>query len=179
MMLTEGNQNIHGGCAGLASSSPFAQQEGPSSVTLGLASPPVSTNSAGTAVAAQLNSTGSQSSSPLACGSSAETQYSAPAHQQQQQQGFASMMQGSGSKRFAASRYTQDREWLYRLITFPSYFTPCPSCCGGARTPKREQLMTQFDTEYPYRVYCSHCPECKDRTNSGCLLQVRRSAFKD
>jgi hypothetical protein len=85
----------------------------------------------------------------------------------------------SSSKRFNAARYIQDKEWLYRLITFPSYFTPCPSCCGGARTPKREQLMTQFDTEYPYRVYCSHCPECKDRAGSGCLLQVRRSAFKD
>lgn len=89
------------------------------------------------------------------------------------------MMAAPSSKRFQSSRYIQDKEWLYRLITFPSYFTPCPGCTGGARTPKREQLMTQFDTEYPYRVYCSHCPECKDRINSGCLLQVRRSAFKD
>lgn len=67
--------------------------------------------------------------------------------------------------------------WLYRLVTFPSYFTPCVYCCGGSRTPKREQLMTQFDTQYPFKVYCSHCPGCKDR--SATLLQVRRSAFKD
>ncbi|KAF6266616.1 hypothetical protein COO60DRAFT_6155 [Scenedesmus sp. NREL 46B-D3] len=63
-------------------------------------------------------------------------------------------------------------------VTFPAYFTPCVSCCGGSRAPKREQLMTLFDTACPYQVYCSHCPEVKDR-NDGSLLQVRRSAFKD
>lgn len=147
---------------------------------------PVSSHSAGTA-ATGCGGAPSCSSSPHAGsgGSCAETAYP--------RGGFASMMAAAGSspaasagtapssssKRFNAARYIQDKEWLYRLITFPSYFTPCPSCCGGARTPKREQLVTQFDTEYPYRVYCSHCPECKDRAGSGCLLQVRRSAFKD
>lgn len=165
MMFSHAQHSSDAGCASLAS--PFQCP----SVS------PVSSNSAGTAVGAP-SCTVSQSSSPHAAGSCAETAYSGHASQPQQQ-GYASMMAGSGSKRFNASRYIQDKEWLYRLITFPSYFTPCPSCCGGARTPKREQLMTQFDTEYPYRVYCSHCPECKDRVNSGCLLQVRRSAFKD
>ncbi|GBF96302.1 hypothetical protein Rsub_09097 [Raphidocelis subcapitata] len=69
------------------------------------------------------------------------------------------------------------REWLYRLVMFPSYFTPCHGCCGGNRTPKREQLLTLFDTQSPCRVYCSHCPE--QRTRGPWLLQVRRSAFKD
>jgi hypothetical protein len=71
------------------------------------------------------------------------------------------------------------REWLYRLVTFPSYFTPCPACCANARAPKREQLLTQFDTSYPFNVYCSTCPACKERAHAGVLLQVRRSAFKD
>lgn len=62
------------------------------------------------------------------------------------------------------------KEWLYRLVTFPAYFTPCPACCGVNRTPKREQLVTHFDTDYPTRVYCSHCPEHKTRTPA--LLQV-------
>jgi hypothetical protein len=78
----------------------------------------------------------------------------------------------------AAAQFGGSREWLYRLVTFPSYFTPCVSCCGGSRAPKREQLMTLFDTACPYQVYCSHCPEVKSRTD-GSLLQVRRSAFKD
>ena len=69
------------------------------------------------------------------------------------------------------------REWMYHLVTFPSYFTPCTHCCGGNRTPKREQLITHFDMDEPGRVYCSHCPEHKTRSLS--LLQVRRSAFKD
>lgn len=95
------------------------------------------------------------------------------AFQHQQQMGVASMLPGSGT-----ASYCTSREWLYRLVTFPSYFTPCVSCCGGSRAPKREQLMTQFDTMYPYKVYCSHCPEVRTRTD-GSLLQVRRSAFKD
>ncbi|KIY92841.1 hypothetical protein MNEG_15121 [Monoraphidium neglectum] len=69
------------------------------------------------------------------------------------------------------------REWLYRLVMFPLYFTPCPGCCVTNRTPKREQLLTLFDTQCPMRVLCSHCPEHKDRL--PWLLQVRRSAFKD
>lgn len=78
-----------------------------------------------------------------------------------------------------ASSPAGGREWLYRLIMFPAYFTPCPACCGGARAPKREQLLTQFDTAAPHRVYCSTCPGYKERAGSGGLLQVRRSAFKD
>lgn len=160
----------------MGSSTPFQRQQQchPASAS------PVSSTSAGTALHGAPSCTGShQSGSPLeGLGSCAETSYCAPSSQQQQ--GYAGMLPGGAApKRFNASRYIQDKEWLYRLITFPSYFTPCGSCCGSARTPKREQLMTQFDTEYPYRVYCSHCPECKDRVNSGCLLQVRRSAFKD
>lgn len=69
------------------------------------------------------------------------------------------------------------REWLYRLVTFPSYFTPCLACCGVNKTPKREQLITHFDTDFPTKVYCSHCPE--NKTRAAALLQVRRSAFKD
>lgn len=69
------------------------------------------------------------------------------------------------------------REWLYRMVMFPSFFTPCHGCCMGNKTPKREQLLTHFDTQCPTRVYCSHCPEQKMR--SPWLLQVRRSAFKD
>ncbi|WIA09090.1 hypothetical protein OEZ85_008503 [Tetradesmus obliquus] len=78
----------------------------------------------------------------------------------------------------AAGHFAGGREWLYRLVTFPAYFTPCVGCCGGSRAPKREQLMTLFDTCSPYQVYCSHCPEVKGRPE-GTLLQVRRSAFKD
>ncbi len=68
-----------------------------------------------------------------------------------------------------------DREWLYRLVTFPSYFTPCPSCCGTNKAPKREQLVTHFDTAAPYEVYCSHCPEHK--THATTLLQVRQRSM--
>eukprot|EP00775_Hariotina_reticulata_P013669 gene13669-13791_t len=78
----------------------------------------------------------------------------------------------------AVGGFSPSREWLYKLVTFPAYFTPCANCTSGCRTPKREQLMTLFDVQAPYRVYCSHCPECKVR-NSSMLLQVRRSAFKD
>ena len=63
------------------------------------------------------------------------------------------------------------REWLYRLVMFPAYFTPCHGCCAGNRTPKREQLLTLFDTQAPGSVYCSHCPEFK--TRNPYLLQVR------
>jgi hypothetical protein len=45
-----------------------------------------------------------------------------------------------------------EREWMYHLVTFPSYFTPCGNCCSGTRTPKREQLITHFDTFSPYQV---------------------------
>jgi hypothetical protein len=90
----------------------------------------------------------------------------------EQQQDMGIMMAAVGG-------YSTNREWLYRLFTFPAYFTPCVSCCGGSRAPKREQLMTLFDTLSPYQVYCSHCPEVKKRGNDGTLLQVRRSAFKD
>jgi hypothetical protein len=76
----------------------------------------------------------------------------------------------------AASSYCPSREWLYRLVTFPAYFTPCVNCCSGCRTPKREQLMTLFDTKFPHKVFCSHCPECLGSTS---LLQVRRASFKD
>jgi hypothetical protein len=74
--------------------------------------------------------------------------------------------------------YCPSREWLYRLVTFPAYFTPCINCCNGCRTPKREQLMTLFDTKFPHKVFCSHCPE--SQINGGTsLLQVRRASFKD
>lgn len=63
------------------------------------------------------------------------------------------------------------REWLYRLVMFPSYFTPCHNCTMGNRTPKREQLLTLFDTQCPAHVYCSHCPEFK--ACGAWLLQVR------
>jgi len=54
---------------------------------------------------------------------------------------------------------------------FPSYFTPCHTCCMGNRTPKREQLLTLFDTRSPKGdIYCSHCPEFK--TRGQYLLQV-------
>eukprot|EP00775_Hariotina_reticulata_P001597 gene1597-1937_t len=74
--------------------------------------------------------------------------------------------------------YCASQEWLYRLVTFPAYFTPCRTCCTGSRTPKREQLMTHFEIQAPYRVYCSHCPEYTARGGAG-LLQVRRSSFKN
>ncbi|KAI8476398.1 MAG: hypothetical protein J3K34DRAFT_455740 [Monoraphidium minutum] len=94
--------------------------------------------------------------------------------------GAASPVAG-GAAAAAAAAATSDRlyarEWLYRLVMFPSYFTPCHGCCMGNRTPKREQLLTHFDTQCPLRVYCSHCPEYKHRL--PWLLQVRRSAFKD
>jgi hypothetical protein len=78
----------------------------------------------------------------------------------------------------AAGSYCPSREWLYRLVTFPAYFTPCVNCCNGCRTPKREQLMTLFDTKFPHKVFCSHCPECQISGTAG-LLQVRRASFKD
>jgi hypothetical protein len=71
----------------------------------------------------------------------------------------------------ASSGRAYSREWLYRLVMFPSYFTPCHGCCNGNKTPKREQLLTLFDTGCPSRVYCSHCPEHKAR--GPWLLQVR------
>lgn len=70
----------------------------------------------------------------------------------------------------ATSDRAYAREWLYRLVMFPSYFTPCHGCCMGNRTPKREQLLTHFDTQCPSRIYCSHCPEYKHRL--PWLLQV-------
>jgi hypothetical protein len=97
--------------------------------------------------------------------------------QQQQQQGVASMMAGHTAAAVAGS-YCASREWLYRLVTFPAYFTPCIHCCSGCRTPKREQLMTLFDTKFPHKVFCSHCPE--SQVNGGAaFLQVRRASFKD
>jgi hypothetical protein len=98
----------------------------------------------------------------------------------QQQQGVATMMAGHGHAAAAAvaGSYCPSREWLYRLVTFPAYFTPCINCCSGCRTPKREQLMTLFDTKFPHKVFCSHCPE--SQVNGGAsLLQVRRASFKD
>lgn len=82
----------------------------------------------------------------------------------------------------AMGGYDIKREWLYRLVTFPHYFTPCTSCCGGSHTPKREQLMTLFDTRAPHRVFCCHCPSPKGSTGhfsashgrDGALLQVWR-----
>jgi uncharacterized membrane protein YgcG len=67
------------------------------------------------------------------------------------------------------------REWMYRLVMFPSYFTPCHGCCMGNKTPKREQLLTLFDTGRPSRVYCSHCPDQKGR--GPWLLQVRAAPW--
>jgi len=75
----------------------------------------------------------------------------------------------------ACSERAFDREWLYRLVMFPSYFTPCYGCCMGNKTPKREQLLTHFDTGCPTRVYCSHCPDHKAR--NPWLLQVRAAAL--
>ncbi|GBF94086.1 hypothetical protein Rsub_07354 [Raphidocelis subcapitata] len=77
----------------------------------------------------------------------------------------------------ATSGRAYARQWLYSLVMFPSYFTPCHGCTLGNRTPKREQLLTLFDTQSAGSVYCSHCPEFK--TRGPWLLQVRRSAFKD
>jgi hypothetical protein len=79
-----------------------------------------------------------------------------------------------------AGGYEAKREWLYRLVTFPHYFTPCVSCCSGSNTPKREQLMTLFDTRHPHQVFCCHCPTPKGSTGhfsashgrDGALLQV-------
>jgi hypothetical protein len=80
----------------------------------------------------------------------------------------------------AMGGYDVKREWLYRLVTFPHYFTPCTTCCCGSHTPKREQLMTLFDTRAPHRVFCCHCPSPKGSTGhfsashgrDGALLQV-------
>ncbi len=103
----------------------------------------------------------------------------------------ASGLPSSGSRDAAAisSGYIPAREWLYRLVTFPSYFTPCRPCTVGCRTPRREQLLTLFDMR-SFRVHCAHCTEARlpgcpgsDGTARGSgfgpLLQVRRSAFKD
>jgi hypothetical protein len=61
--------------------------------------------------------------------------------------------------------------WLYHLVTFPGYFTPCPSCCGATNVaPKREQLLTLFDLE-ARRVFCSHCPQHLHRGHP--IIQVR------
>lgn len=141
-------------------------------------SPPASSCSTGTAA----------SDGPAALSPSKSGETSCHSSQETQQAGISSMLQSShassqhtirvqSSPHPPAGGYTSNRDWLYRLVTFPSYFTPCTSCCGGSRTPKREQLMTQFDTQFPYSVYCSHCPD--SRTRSSTLLQVRRSAFKD
>lgn len=81
---------------------------------------------------------------------------------------------------FPAGGFDAKREWLYRLVTFPHYFTPCVTCCSGSSTPKREQLMTLFDTRAPHRVFCCHCPTPKGSTGhfsashgrDGALLQV-------
>lgn len=80
----------------------------------------------------------------------------------------------------AGAGFDPKREWLYRLVTFPHYFTPCVTCCSGSSTPKREQLMTLFDTRAPHRVFCCHCPTPKGSTGhfsashgrDGALLQV-------
>lgn len=88
------------------------------------------------------------------------------------------MMVGNGAAAGGAASYCPSKEWLYRLVTFPAYFTPCQNCCTGCRTPKREQLMTLFDTKFPHKVFCSHCPECQIQGGSS-LLQVRRASFKD
>jgi hypothetical protein len=78
--------------------------------------------------------------------------------------------------------YDASRAWLYRLVTYPHYFTPCPSCCATAGVPKREQLLTLFDTRPPHHaVYCCHCPSPKGTPGhysasygrDGALLQVR------
>lgn len=139
-------------------------------------SPPVSSCSTGTAASA-----GSCAASPSSSG-----EITSETRQQQTNVGgmvalLSSTTQHTASEQTCpqslSSDETSSREWLYRLVTFPSYFTPCISCTGGSRAPKREQLMTQFDTQYPYNVFCSHCPECKTRSTT--LLQVRRSAFKD
>eukprot|EP00878_Enallax_costatus_P025241 GHUV01026999.1.p1 GENE.GHUV01026999.1~~GHUV01026999.1.p1 ORF type:complete len:283 (-),score=73.98 GHUV01026999.1:402-1250(-) len=142
-------------------------------------SPPTSSCSTGTVASDGSAPLSPSQSGEITCHSSSETQ----------QTGVSSRPSGSSpaTLQHAArvepgphpfvSGHSSSHEWLYRLVTFPSYFTPCTHCCGGSRTPKREQLMTQFDTQYPYSVYCSHCPDCK--TRSSTLLQVRRSAFKD
>eukprot|EP00879_Flechtneria_rotunda_P000308 GHRR01000399.1.p1 GENE.GHRR01000399.1~~GHRR01000399.1.p1 ORF type:complete len:548 (+),score=194.84 GHRR01000399.1:295-1938(+) len=153
--------------------SPFAMDaSAPTNVPSGSCSPPASSCSTGTV-------TGSASSSPAADSSGMA-----------QPLGVASMMGRSSPVSAppavsaansaavgAQGSYCPGKEWLYRLVTFPAYFTPCLSCCNGNRTPKREQLMTLFDTKYPYKVYCSHCPECQ--VQGASLLQVRRASFKD
>lgn len=126
----------------------------------GAVSPPASCCSTGTAVG-------------TACRNSPATSSDVTNRHQQPRMGVASIVPGSSS-----GGYKQSREWLYKLVTFPAYFTPCITCCSGSRTPKREQLMTLFDTRYPYKVYCSHCPECQVQGIAS-LLQVRRASFKD
>eukprot|EP00878_Enallax_costatus_P001252 GHUV01001396.1.p1 GENE.GHUV01001396.1~~GHUV01001396.1.p1 ORF type:complete len:538 (+),score=186.29 GHUV01001396.1:251-1864(+) len=133
----------------------------PQQLSAGSISPPASSCSTGTA----LGSVPSRSSP--ATSSDITTRH------QQPRMGVASMAPGSSSV-----GYNHSREWLYKLVTFPAYFTPCITCCSGSRTPKREQLMTLFDTKYPHKVYCSHCPECQVQGVSS-LLQVRRASFKD
>lgn len=93
----------------------------------------------------------------------------------------AGHMYGQHGQHSNQGGYDPKREWLYRLVTFPHYFTPCVSCCNGSNTPKREQLMTLFDTRAPHRVFCCHCPTPKGSTGhfsashgrDGALLQVR------
>jgi hypothetical protein len=71
----------------------------------------------------------------------------------------------------AVGGFSPSREWLYKLVTFPAYFTPCSSCTSGCRTPKREQLMTLFDVQAPYRVrmLCAVC--CRGRYSS-CVVSM-------
>ncbi|WIA29514.1 hypothetical protein OEZ86_012015 [Tetradesmus obliquus] len=181
--------NVLAGPCGLVPAAATAQQGmSPFALEAGSISPPASSCSTSTALGAVSGSrsTGAtpatSHSDGIAAGQLHQHQHHANCNhqrpqQQQQQQGVASMMAGhTAAGHAAAASFCPSREWLYRLVTFPAYFTPCVNCTSGCRTPKREQLMTLFDTKFPYKVFCSHCPECM---GSASLLQVRRASFKD
>lgn len=134
----------------------------------GNVSPPASSCSTGTAIGSAPSRNSPASSSDVVT-----------RHHHQSCVGVASMVAGHATAAGSgAVGYIQSKEWLYKLVTFPAYFTPCLTCCNGSRTPKREQLMTLFDTKFPNKVYCSHCPECQVQGSSA-LLQVRIASFKD
>ena len=95
-------------------------------------------------------------------------------------EGGATGAGAAGAAAAAAAGEPDDNDgspWLYRLVTCHRYFQQCPACTEPGRAPKREQLLTLFDTERPGHLYCSACPEARRR--AAVVLQVRRSAFRD
>ncbi|KAF6252388.1 hypothetical protein COO60DRAFT_1287132 [Scenedesmus sp. NREL 46B-D3] len=184
--MSDTDHALAGPCGLISAAAPAQQSVSPFDLEAGSNSPPASSCSTGTAhgAASGSRSTGATPATSHSDGAAAGLMHqhhhagtSNCHHQRPQQQGVVSMMAGHAAVAAAAS-YCSSNEWLYRLVTFPAYFTPCVDCCGGCRTPKREQLMTLFDTKFPYKVFCSHCPE--SQVNGGAsLLQVRRASFKD